>query len=132
MGPDRRRRQALAERQHALGTSDAAALLVVGHDPLADSLDAHAAATERKLRDLYENCRPLSTQHTTIAGSPAIETRFRGSLGGHDWSVTVATLARAKEAFTFLAMTYANSDLIQIQVEIEVPYLSTVADRDAY
>lgn len=110
--------KALPNAITALGTSDEATLLVVGHDPLADSLDAHAAATEHKLRDLYENCRPLSTQHTTIAGSPAIETRFHGSLGGHDWSVTVATLARAKEAFTLLAMTYADSDLIQIQENV--------------
>lgn len=110
--------KALPNAITALGTSDEATLLVVGHDPLADSLDAHAAATEHKLRDLYENYRPLSTQHTTIAGSPAIETRFRGSLGGHDWSVTVATLAHAKEAFTFLGMTYADSDLIQIQENV--------------
>ena len=32
--------------------------------------------------------------------------------------VIVATLARGKEAFTFLAMTYADSDLIQIQENV--------------
>ena len=110
--------KALPNAITALGSSDETTLLVVGHDSLADSLDAHAAATDRKLRELYQNYRPLSTQHITIAGSPAIETRFRGSLGDHDWSVTVATLARNKEAFTFLAMTYADSDLIQIQENV--------------
>lgn len=110
--------KALPNAITALGTSDETTLLVVGHDPLADSLDAHAAATDRKLHEIYENYRPLSTQHITIAGSPAVETRFRGTLGGRDWSVTVATLGRGKEAFTFLAMTYADSDLIQIQENV--------------
>ena len=110
--------KALPNAITALGTSDETTLLVVGHDPLADGLDAHAAATDRKLHEIYENYRPLSTQHVTIAGSPAVETRFRGTLGGRDWSVTVATLGRGKEAFTFLAMTYADSDLIQIQENV--------------
>jgi hypothetical protein len=110
--------KALPNAITALGTSDEATLLVVGHDALTDSIEAHAAATDHKLHDLYQNYRPISTQHTIIAGSPAIETRFRGSLGEHDWSVMVATLARGKEAFTFLAMTYADSDLIQIQENV--------------
>jgi len=110
--------KALPNAITALGTRDENTLLVVGHDSLEDSLDANSAAIENQLRDLYENYRPLSTQHTTIAGSPAIETRFRGSLGGHDWSVTVVTLAHVREAFTFLAMTYADSDLIQIQENV--------------
>jgi hypothetical protein len=110
--------KALPNAITALGTSDETTLLVVGHDPLADGLDAHAAATDRKLHEIYENYRSLSTQHVAIAGSPAVETRFRGTLGGRDWSVTVATLGRGKEAFTFLAMTYADSDLIQIQENV--------------
>jgi hypothetical protein len=110
--------KALPNAITALGTSDETTLLVVGHDPLADGLDAHAAATDRKLRDIYANYRPLSTQHVTIAGSPAVETRFRGALGDRDWSVTVATLSRGKEAFTLLAMTYADSDLMQIQENV--------------
>jgi hypothetical protein len=102
----------------ALGTEDQSTLLVIGRDALKDSLQAHAAATERTLREVYENYRPLGTKQITIAGLPAIEERFYGSLDGHDWSVIVTTLGQGKEAFTILGMTSANSDLIQIQENV--------------
>lgn len=102
----------------ALGTKDQTTLLVIGRDPMGDSLQAQAATTDRALRGVYANFRPLESKRVTIAGLPAIEERFYGSLDDHDWSVNVTTLVRDKDAFTILGMTSANSDLIQIQENV--------------
>ena len=102
----------------ALGTEDQNTLLVIGRDPSKESLEAQAAKRERTLREVYENYRPVDKKQITIAGLPAIEQRFYGSLAGHDWSVTVTTLARGKDVFTILGMTSADSDLIQIQENV--------------
>jgi hypothetical protein len=102
----------------ALGTEDQNTLLVVGRDPLNDSLEAEAAKRVRTLRDVYENYREIGKKQITVAGVPAVEQRFYGSLGGHDWSVTFTMLARGKEVFTILGMTSADSDLIQIQENV--------------
>ena len=110
----------------ALGTKDQTTLLVIGRDPMSDSIQARAATTERALRGVYANFRPLDTKRITVAGLPAIEERFYGSLDDHDWSVTVATLARDKELFTILGMTSANSDLIQIQENVIAKAISSL------
>jgi hypothetical protein len=102
----------------ALGTENQNTLLVVGRDPLNDSLEAEAAKRVRTLRDVYENYREIGKKQITVAGVPAVEQRFYGSLGGHDWSVTFTMLARGKEVFTILGMTSADSDLIQIQENV--------------
>ena len=102
----------------ALGTQDQSTILVIGRDPMKESLEAQAAKRERTLREVYENYRPVSKKQMTIAGLPAIEQRFYGSLDGHDWSVTVTTLARGTDLFTILGMTSADSDLIQIQENV--------------
>jgi hypothetical protein len=110
----------------ALGTKDQTTLLVIGRDPMSDSIEARAATTEGALRGVYANFRPLDTKHITVAGLPAIEERFYGSLDDHDWSVTVTTLARDKELFTILGMTSANSDLIQIQENVIAKAISSL------
>jgi hypothetical protein len=102
----------------ALGTDDQSTLLVIGRDPLKDTLDAQAAKRERTMRDVYENYRSLGKKQVTIAGLPAIEQRFYGNLDGRDWSVTVTMLARGGDVFTILGMTSADSDLIQIQENV--------------
>jgi len=102
----------------ALGTNDQSTLLVIGRDPLKDSLEAQAAKRERTMRDVYENYRPGDKRQMSIAGVPAIEQRFYGNLAGHDWSVTVTMLARGNDVFTILGMTSADSDLIQIQENV--------------
>jgi len=102
----------------ALGTQDQNTILVIGRDPMKDSLETQAAKRERTLREVYENYRPVGKKLMTIAGLPAIEQRFYGSLDGHDWSVTVTMLARGSEVFTILGMTSADSDLIQIQENV--------------
>ncbi len=102
----------------AMGTGDETTLLVVGRERLKDSLDTQAAATERQLREIYQNYRRLSEQRSRIAGLPALERRYRGTVDGHDWSGVVLSLTHGNEVFTILGMTYADSDLIQIQENV--------------
>jgi hypothetical protein len=130
-------RSALPNAIAALGTNDQNTLLVVGRNSLldsaapsdasrssgnagrnSDSLAAHAAATEHALRQIYENYRPIPQRRSTVAGLPAIEQRFRGSLDNIDWSVIVLTFVRDTEVFTILGMTHADDDLIQIQENV--------------
>jgi hypothetical protein len=131
-------RSALPNAIAALGTNDQNTLLVVGLNTLgrnslldsgasrssgnagsnSDSLAAHAAATEHALRQIYENYRPMPQRRSTVAGLPAIEQRFRGSLDNIDWSVIVLTFVRDTEVFTILGMTHADDDLIQIQENV--------------
>ena len=131
-------RSALPNAIAALGTNDQNTLLVIGRNALLDTaatptashssasnaggnsdpLAAHAAATERALRQIYGNYRPLPQRPSTVAGLPAIEQRFRGSLDNLDWSVIVLTFVRDAEVFTVLGMTHADDDLIQIQENV--------------
>jgi hypothetical protein len=54
----------------------------------------------------------------TVAGLPAVEQRSRGTADGRDWSVVLLTLVRGGDAFTLLGMTWADSDLIQVQENV--------------
>jgi hypothetical protein len=111
-------RKALPDAVAALGTSDQTTLLVIGRTTAKDSLDAHATATEKALKDVYENYRLISTRTLSVAGVPAIEQRSRGTVDGRDWSVILLTLLKDNNAFTLLGMTWANSDLIQVQENV--------------
>jgi hypothetical protein len=111
-------RKALPDAVAALGTSDQNTLLVIGRAPAKDSLDAHATATESALKDVYENYRLISTRTLSVAGVPAIEQRSRGTVDGRDWSVILLTLFKDNNAYTLMGMTWANSDLIQVQENV--------------
>jgi hypothetical protein len=111
-------RKALPDAVAALGTSDQTTLMVIGREHAKDSLDAHAATTGKALGDVYENYRVISSRHVSVAGLPAVEQRSRGTADGRDWSVTLLTLLRGNDAFTLLGMTYADSDLIQVQENV--------------
>jgi hypothetical protein len=111
-------RKALPDAVAALGTSDETTLLVIGRESARDSLDAHAAATGKALSGVYENYRLISGRHVTIAGLPAIEQRSRGTADGRDWSVVLLTFMRGNDVFTLLGMTWADSDLIQVQENV--------------
>lgn len=111
-------RKALPDAVAAMGTSDQTTLMVIGRERAKDSLDAHAAATGKALGDVYEHYRVISTRHVTVAGFPAVEQRSRGTADGRDWSVTLLTLLKGNDAFTLLGMTYADSDLIQVQENV--------------
>jgi hypothetical protein len=111
-------RKALPDAVAALGTNDQTTLLVIGRAHAKDSLDAHAAATGKALGDAYEHYRVISSSHLSVAGFPAVEQRSRGTADGRDWSVIVLTLFKGNDAFTLLGMTWADSDLIQVQENV--------------
>ena len=110
----------------AMGTGDETTLLVVGREPAKTTLEAHAAATERQLREIYEHYRQISEQRTQVAGLAAIERRYRGTADGHDWSGIVLTLVRGTDVYTLLGMTWADSDLIQIQENVIARTISSL------
>ena len=102
----------------AMGTSNESTLLVVAREKTKAPLDAAAKTVEERLHDVYENYRLLSERKTMVGGQAAIEYRYRGVADGHDWSGTLAVVARGGEIFTVLGMTFADSDLIQIQENV--------------
>jgi hypothetical protein len=111
-------RKELPDAVAALGTLDQTTLLVIGRAHAKDSLDAHAAKTVKALGDVYENYRQISSRQLSVAGLPAVEQRARGTADGRDWSVTLLTLLKGGEAYTLLGMTWADSDLIQVQENV--------------
>jgi len=102
----------------AMGTSNESTLLVVAREKTKAPLDAAAKTVEERLHDVYENYRLLSERKTVVGGQPSIEYRYRGVADGHDWSGTLAVVARGGEIFTVLGMTFADTDLIQIQENV--------------
>src|SRR5260370_841408 len=102
----------------AMGTSNESTLMVVGEEKTKEPLDAAAAAVEKRLHEVYDNYQRVSERKTMIGGLPAIEYQYRGKADDHDWSGKLVIIARGKDMFTVLAMTYADSDLIQIQENV--------------
>src|ERR1700719_483212 len=76
------------------------------------------APVEKRLHDVYANYQRLSERKTLVGGLPAVEYQYRGKADEHDWSGKLVVVARGKDMFTVLAMTYADSDLIQIQENV--------------
>jgi hypothetical protein len=111
-------RNALPNAIVAMGTSDESTLMVVGEEKTNESLDTAAAAVEKRLRDVYVNYQRASQKKTVVGGMPAVEYQYRGKADDHDWSGRLVVIARGKDILTVLAMTYADSDLIQIQENV--------------
>jgi len=114
-------RSALPNAIVAMGTSNESTLLVVGEEKTKDSLEAAAAAVEKRLHDVYANYQRVSQRKETVGGLPAVEYQYRGKAEDHDWSGRLVVIARGKDGrdiLTVLAMTYADSDLIQIQENV--------------
>jgi hypothetical protein len=111
-------RGALPNAIVAMGTSNESTLMVVGEEKTKEPLDTAAAAVERRLHDVYSNYQRLSEKKTVVGGLPAIEYQYRGKADDHDWVGKLVVVARGKDMFTVLAMTYADSDLIQIQENV--------------
>ncbi len=111
-------RGALPNAIVAMGTSNESTLMVVGEEKTKDSLDTAAAAVEKRLHDVYANYQRLSQHKTVVGGLPAIDYQYRGKADDHDWSGRLVVIARGKDILTVLAMTYADSDLIQIQENV--------------
>jgi len=102
----------------AMGTNNESTLLVVGHEKTKTSLEAAAQGVESKLSEVYENYRLISQRKMVLGGQPAVEYHYRGMADGHDWSGSLAVVAHNGDVFTVLGMTYADSDLIQIQENV--------------
>src|SRR5205823_2936600 len=102
----------------AMGTSNESTLMVVGEEQTKEPLDAAAAGVEKRLHVVYSNYQRLSERKTAVGGLPAVEYQYRGKADDHDWSGKLVVVARGKDMFTVLAMTYADSDLIQIQENV--------------
>ena len=102
----------------AMGTSNESTLLIVGHEKTKAPLDTAANTVEKRLRDVYDNYRLISLRKTYVSGQPAVEYRYRGMAEQHDWSGTLSVIAHDGEDLTVLGMTFADSDLIQIQENV--------------
>jgi hypothetical protein len=111
-------RQALPNAIVAMGTSNESTLMVIGQEKGKDSLDATAASVEKRLKEIYTNYRLVSQRKTVVGGSPAAEYKYRGTADEHSWSGTLVVIGRGKDVMTILGMTYADSDLIQIQENV--------------
>jgi hypothetical protein len=102
----------------ALGTSDETTYLLIGRQPIGKSLESDIEATDRRLQETLDNFRPLGEKKLTISGVPAVEHRFRGSVEQRDWSGVVVFFQRDTHLYTIFGMTYAGSDLVQIQENV--------------
>jgi hypothetical protein len=111
-------RGALPNAIVAMGTSNESTLMVVGEEKSKEPLEASATAVEKRLHDVYSNYQRLSERKTVVGGLPAFEYQYRGKADDHDWSGKLVVVARGNDIFTVLAMTYADSDLIQIQENV--------------
>jgi hypothetical protein len=111
-------RRALPNAIVAMGTSNESTLMVVGQEKLKDSLDATASSVEKRLQEIYTNYRLISQRKMAVGGAPATEYKYRGTADEHDWSGTLVVVGRGKDVLTILGMTYADSDLIQIQENV--------------
>jgi hypothetical protein len=111
-------RKALPNAIVAMGTSNESTLMVVGQEKTKEPLDAAATTVEQRLREIYNNYQQISRRNTIVGGLPAVEFQYRGLADDHIWSGTLAVVARGSDIFTALGMTYADSDLIQIQQNV--------------
>jgi hypothetical protein len=102
----------------AMGTYNESTLLVVGHETSKESLEETAQAVETRLHDVYDNYRLISQRETAVGGQPAVEYHYRGMAEEHDWSGTLCVVAHGSEFLTVLGMTFADTDLIQIQENV--------------
>jgi hypothetical protein len=102
----------------AMGTNDETTYLLIGQEPAGKSLAADIDATERRLSGIMDNFRANGEGHVLVSGIPAIERRFRGNVDQREWSGVVVCLPRDGQIFTIFGMTYAETDLVQIQENV--------------
>jgi hypothetical protein len=110
----------------AMGTPNESTLLVVGHENSKAPLDTTAQGVEKRLHDVYDNYRLISQRKTVVGGQPAVEYRYRGMAEDHDWSGTLSVVTHGGEYLTVLGMTFADTDLIQIQENVIARAISSL------
>jgi hypothetical protein len=118
--------QALPNAIVAMGTSNESTLLVVGREDSRAPLETAAPAVEKRLHDVYDNYRLISQRKTVVGGQPAVEYRYRGLADGHDWSGTLSVVSHGGDVVTILGMTFADTDLIQIQENVIARSIASV------
>jgi hypothetical protein len=111
-------RSALPNAIVAMGTSNESTLMVVGEESTKEPLDTAAAGVERRLHDVYSKYQRISQRKTVVGGLAAVEYQYRGTADEHDWSGKLVVVSRGKDILTILGMTYADTDLIQIQENV--------------
>jgi hypothetical protein len=111
-------RQTIPNAVVAMGTVDESTLMVVAEEKSKKALQPAAADVESRLRETYGNYRRISQRSTVAGGFPAVEIRYRGIADEHDWSGTLVVVARNSDTLSILGMTYAMTDLIQIQENV--------------
>jgi hypothetical protein len=102
----------------AMGTGDQTTYLLIGQEPAGKSLATDMDATEKRLREIMDNFRPLGDKRISVSGSDGVERRFRGTVDQHDWSGIVAIVPHGTRVYTIFGMTYADTDLVQIQENV--------------
>ena len=110
----------------AMGTNDQTTYLLVGQELAANSVESVRDATERRLRDIMDNFRPLGETSLTVSGARAIQIHFRGGVDGHDWSGVAMFVPHGARLFTIFGMTLADSDLVQIQENVIARAISSL------
>jgi len=110
----------------AMGTNDQTTYLLVGQELAASSIESVRDATERRLRDIMDNFRPLGETSLTVSGARAIQIHFRGGVDGHDWSGVAMFVPHGARLFTIFGMTLADSDLVQIQENVIARAISSL------
>jgi hypothetical protein len=110
----------------AMGTNDQTTYLLVGQELAASSIESVRDATERRLRDIMDNFRPLGETSLTVSGARAIQIHFRGGVDGHDWSGVAMFVPHGKRLFTIFGMTLADNDLVQIQENVIARAISSL------
>jgi len=110
----------------AMGTSDQRTYLVIGQEPAGKSLASDVDATEHRLHEVLDNYRPLGEKRITVSGVSAVERLFRGSVDQHDWSGVIVFVPRDARLFTIFGMTYADTDLVQIQENVIARAISSL------
>jgi len=111
----------------AMGTDDQTTYLLIGQQSGASQSVANSMdATDRRLREIIENFRPLDEKHITISGAPAVERHFRGSVDQRDWSGVVVYIPHDSHLYTIFGMTIADTDLVQIQENVIARAISSL------
>jgi hypothetical protein len=111
----------------AMGTDDQTTYLLIGQQSGASqSVAGDMDATDRRLREIMENFRPLDEKHITISGAPAVERHFRGSVDQRDWSGVVVYIPHDSRLYTIFGMTIADTDLVQIQENVIARAISSL------
>ena len=110
----------------AMGTGDETTYLLIGQDSAGKSIESQMATTVNRLAGIMDNFRPLAETRLNISGTSAIERRFHGTVDQHDWSGVVVLIPRGPLVFTIFGMTYAETDLVQIQENVIARAISSI------